>query len=503
MSFVRVITPTITFYPPDSQQQDDRTINGILNFITSSMGCHLQYFRTNNQTIVFSYWNQILFIVSGVNESVAYLRFRLQIIREIAVFLFGLDFDQIMRKSTINVNFIDLYAKYVDEFLKMTENDYYTQLGLISHNSYFSEFSNYLSESIPSSQFPHDLPFIDCFILKNHKIVSRLNLANQNPINYMSVYILSLFSRIEYPDTDSAKPNRKEKESDPEESKSKDVSNTEINNNDNNQESSYEKQYKLFDPNYVNITDPPSVQLRAGYITIGETSCLCSISSTLLGPNSPYVALFITQELNTDVKKFIVSGIISLISSSMSEAVRLILTPLSFNFPGLVYFLAANRSSGECFDFESCGDVKSHHITNLLFRTMKNYTFEALFNGQTTFIWRDSHFLFVYSIFFIQSDGKAVNPPEKVKIPIFKNDFNLTYQTICNEFFHKEKNLKVYEVYSIFLGVVPPQAAYCETVDMFIDVIKEKKIIFTGNVDVLKASLLPHSKKNRNSLLNS
>ena len=199
MTFARVITPTSTFYPPKSQQQDDQIINGILNFIKSGMNCKLQYFQTNKRTFVFSTWNHIRFIISGIQESVSYLRFRLQMIREIAVFLFGPDFDQIMRNNSININYIDLFAKYVDTFLEISEDDYLFQLGIISHDSLFSEYSHYLSENIPTSQFPHDLPFIDCIIFRNYQIVSRFNLSNPNPIDYLNVFILSIFMRIEYP----------------------------------------------------------------------------------------------------------------------------------------------------------------------------------------------------------------------------------------------------------------------------------------------------------------
>lgn len=491
MTYARVITPTLTFYPPNSQQQDDQTLNGILNFIKSNMSCNLQYFQTNNRTFVFSIWKNIRFIISGENESIAYLRFRLQMIREIAVFLFGPDFDLIMRNNSINISYIELFAKYVDTFLEMSEEDYKFQLGIISHISFFSEYSHYLSENIPTSQFPHDLPFIDCLIFRNHKIVSRFNFSNPNPIDYLSVILLSIFTKIEYPYINHDEINNKESNDNQEKEKIRDVSFGDFKEVIDNEE----QRIKYFDPNYVNITEPASVQIRAGFFTLNGNCQPISISATRLGPNSPYVALFLTQQMNASVKRFIVAGIISLISSTISEAVRLNFKALSLNSPGLVYFLVTNRSSGETFEFETSNDVKSHHITKLLFRTMKKHTFDALFDGQTTFIWRDSHFLFSYSIFFVQNDGKSIALTEKFKIPMFRSDFDVTYNSICNEIFRKDKNVRVFEVYSIFLKAIPPQIAFSENLKLLVEVLKEKKISFAGSIDNFQASLMPSSKK--------
>ena len=413
-------TTMTTFYPPDDTTHQMQTIINTAEFVSKTgLDKNLQYFKAGSQTIVIKVYKGIHFIVVSTLDSPKLLLNILHNVRNIAIFLFGLHFDEYMRDN-ISSAYQEVFSKYMDIYISRLKTDSRALLGIIKHDDDYSRISKLLSQKIPSSSIPENLQFVECIIFKNHEIVGRLSSPTTKPLTSFDVYQLSLFENAEFPESEP------EMDADPD----------------------------MIDPNYVTSVTPPSVRHRAGFFTIDNSVQRCSIAAGRMGPKSSYTALFITQNATANERRDLVMNVLGVITVSLKEGKIRTLPPNILLPPSLTCLLIVNRTNGECFETTPIMTDQSKKILNGLIKTMALKTAEAIPRGLLTLLWNDSLFDFCYEMTFSNETGSFVDPPKTVNTEnsIFLEGRSLSYAQLTDELFGPVENFCVYEIYSIFLS---------------------------------------------------
>ncbi|KAH0794462.1 hypothetical protein GPJ56_001487 [Histomonas meleagridis] len=411
---VAVISSTITYYPIDPEKQAKiQPIYQIVMYIKKTVDSGLDYIAGNNQTIVFQFWNNILFLICGKSKSPEFLRYQLEIVKNVTTFLFGPQFETNML-TLIDVSKCRLFAKYIDTYLDFCNRFYQLPYGIVEYSPTYRIFSRIFSQKIPVEKIPNEIHFVESIILCDHKVISRT--SNNSIIDSTSFLMLYLTAYINHED--------------PEYFNDREV-NTEY------------------------TTRPDSYRHKKGFLKINGNLSQYVISTVRFGEHSPYLAIFITENIE---QQDLVHSIVSLFANYVSENLY-ITDQISTQFiPGTVRYTLINRTTGESWDHKMQNmDKQSEELTNVLLSSMKSKVFEALVKGYHYMMWYDELFLFTYQQLFVLPNGEILQPKQTRDFPGKTVRFN--YQYIAQRMFPSQKNINVYECYAIFLKTISPKDA--------------------------------------------
>ena len=132
--------------------------------------------------------------------------------------------------------------------------------------------------------------------------------------------------------------------------------------------------------------------------------------------------------------------------------------PINYIIPGTVRFIITERNSGESWDYKLNNQNESSlKVSDLLLKTMSTKVFEIFTNDNNYSMWKDELFLFAYRQFFISSTDSILVLKQNTESIDINNRFN--YQYLSKKCFPDENDIRVYDVYSIFLKTIAPKDA--------------------------------------------
>ena len=410
---VCVISSVTTYYPVRSEKQSEiMTIYHIAKYVKETFDSGLNYLYGNDQTIVFQSWNDILFLVCGKNKSPEFLRYQLEIIKNIAIFMFGIHFETNML-TLIDLRTCNLFANYVDKYLELAERFCQIPFGIVEYSPIHRSLTSDISRDVPNSEIPHQLIFVEEIILKDHKVISR---TNNCVIDSMSFLMLFLTAYVNYDDLCHCT--------------SDDV----------------DIEYTKLDSSYV---------YKKGFIKIDGTLSQYYICTTRFGERSPYVAIHVSKSIEP---QDLLHSIVYLFAGTVIQNMDRAAPPCIPIVPGTVRYVLVNRTNVESWDHKMCGmDKDNEELMDMLLSSMKSKVFEALARGYHSLMWYDGLFLFYYQQIFARPSGAVVQVKEK-------NNFtgrmvNLDPQYLAKKMCPDEKTVHVFDVYAIFLKTISPKDA--------------------------------------------
>lgn len=434
---VGVVTNTI-YYPTDPQKQTLLSpIMSTITFIKCNVDSGLDYIKTDEKTIVFQFWNNVLFFCCSKTKSVQFLRFQLEQIKNISIFLFGPNFEKYMSGS-IKINQNRLFSLYVDTYIEECNKNLQLPFGIIEHSFQYRDFSMFLNKEFDIMKCPANV--FEYFVFKDNQIMARQSIRKNAMINYSSLINIYL---------------------------------TVIINNNNSNESE-------------------SISHKYGFLSVSMNNQKFVISS--LKSNSFIIVLISDSDLLDSTKKndieIALQVSLNTISSYASQYFDTARTITSNSIiPGTVRFVITERNTGESWDYKlSNQNVDSLKISDLLLKSMRSKVFEIFTNGCNYSMWNDGLFLFVYRQFFISSTDNILVTKQNPTSTDISNVFN--YQYLSKKCFPDETDVRVYEVFSIFLKTVTPKNANEIIYTYLNDFLFNQRNMFTKNKKRRKSNFI-------------
>jgi hypothetical protein len=412
MSVVRVVGSG-TFYPQECEHPEgDQTIMSTIAFMRATLDVGLRYLRTPDHLTVFDFWNGILFAITSPRTRSPHLQHaQLEVVRDISVFLFGLHFENVMLRNVAKSN-CHVFERYVNCFLGLCARDSRAGLRIVPASRGYGHCSRCLLETIPGSAIPLDLCFVECVVFRRNSVIVRLGRAQQPCLCASDLFLLSLYAQLEHEESGSDGPVR------------------------------------LFDPNYVNIRNPPSVKHRAAFLRVDGVLEHCSIASTRLGGNSPFVAVFVTKGAYAKERREVIMSVLALIAAETEGAYRDVPPRAPSSMPGLVRLIITNRINGEYFEESGVVSDASRRVGDLLVERVVEKAADAMADGMTVFMWSDELFRFVYQLAFVDERGQILAPDEPLPVGV-------GFDKITAELYPR-KIVTVYQVFTVYVATVEP-----------------------------------------------
>lgn len=403
---VGVVT-NIIYYPRDPQKQTHLSpVMTTITFIKCNVDSGLDYVKTDNKTIVFQFWNNVLFFCCSKTMSVQLLRFQLEQIKNISIFLFGPNFEKCM-SNNIKINQNKLFAFYVDTYIEECEKRMQLPLGILEHSTKYRDFSMFLNKELELVKLP--VKSYEYIVFKDNQIVARQSIGKNTMVNYRSLINIYLTTIINYKD-------------------------------DNESE---------------------SIKHKYGFLNIGNNNQKFVISS--LKFNSCIIVLITDSDLSDPENKSNVEISLQMSLNTISSYVSQYYdsgrnVPINYIIPGTVRFIITERNSGESWDYKLNNQNESSlKVSDLLLKTMSTKVFEIFTNDNNYSMWKDELFLFAYRQFFISSTDSILVLKQNTESIDINNRFN--YQYLSKKCFPDENDIRVYDVYSIFLKTIAPKDA--------------------------------------------
>jgi hypothetical protein len=412
MLLVRVVGSS-TFYPQEcAHPEGDQTIMNTIAFIRANLDVGLHYLRTPEHLTVFNFCGGILFMITSPRTRSPHLqRAQLQAIRDISVFLFGSHFENVMLRNVIKSN-CDVFERYVRCFLALCAHDSRASLRIVPVSRGYRHCSRCLLEMVPGTAIPADLSFVECVVFRRHSVIARLGRDQRPCLCATDLFLLSLHAQLEH------------------------------------EEPGPRGHVRLFDPNYVNIRSPPSVRHRAAFVRVDDALERCSIASTRLGRNSPFVAVFVTKDAYAKERREVIMSVLALIAAETEGAYRDFPPRARSSMPGLVCLVIANRINGEYFNESGVLTDASRHVGHLLFRRVIEKVADAAVAGLTLLMWSDDLFRFVYQLAFVDERGQILAPDEPLSPGV-------ELDRIGAELYPR-RAVTVYQVFAVYVAAVDP-----------------------------------------------
>ncbi|EAY08093.1 hypothetical protein TVAG_497160 [Trichomonas vaginalis G3] len=418
-------TEITTFYPNNESDNDMQTILNTVAYISKTgFDQGLQYFQSNNFTVAIKAFKQINFVAISNILSPKTLVYQIQIIKNIATFLFGPNFQQFMLHE-ISSSYQAVFAKYVNTFLKSVENNPRTLLAMVKHDHSYYENSKLAALRAHQGAIPDEVKFQECIIFCNHRIVGRFTRKNAAPLNCFDLFILSLFESIEF-----------------------------------SEESSEDRSF--LNPNYVTSVNPSNIQYKGGYLLVSGTVQRCSIAVSRLGNNSAYTMLFISQDTVSQQQRDLIRNIMGIIAESVMGIFKPPTNICTFQNPVTIFTqIIINRSTGESFEFAPAMSEKAEKVYNLIMRNIINKSSEAMPRGYQTMLWNDGRFTFLYEMRFENIYGVFADVETSLKNEnkILVDSKNISYENIAIEIFGPAMEYSVYEIFTVFVSTIDQKSA--------------------------------------------
>ena len=436
---IRIISSTTTFYPLESEaveaatKNDNLTLWSMLQYLKRELNEETRFFRSDDKLVVLQQWRDTLFVIETTeNYSAEVLRMLLQTSREILIFLFGAKFEHVMGTS-ISLAKRQVFAKYVETYIKMCSNSYLALIGTILYdtdNNVLSEsFAKCCQEIVPKYS---QLNIFSLILFNNNNILS-VYTPKESPtkLDPETLHILQIFEKVEYEELD---------------------------------DESLEIDLASLDPEYVENNQ----RARIAFLRVQRIPIACSLFCTRLSATSPLVLLIVTQSVKlTDEMRTEITKLETEVTQSLSSLVIVEPPPNPVEvLENLIHYVVIDRTNGTVMELpvdvsltllRRYIDLESDENANeYLFdikKRLSSYSMTAMMKGYTTMIWGEMDLQFCYQLKFRDENGNDVKPTQVFEAPPFQDDNGVNYGLIASSLFpDSSSHISVYEVLSIYNG---------------------------------------------------
>lgn len=407
---VKAISASAIFYPLNGRNEEGLTLFTSMLFLLQNFNEIVTSFSVGDQTVVLQKYNGVLFYIqSHHNVSEGMLRFLLQIIRDIAVFLFGQRFDINMSNNIVESH-RETYAKYVETFFELCNNDYKYLLLVPDIDTEHANLDKFIKDHNPLTQIPIDPSLVSCILFCNHKIIGQYK-YKQSPhknLDQNDLFQLALHERVEFSSAEFS--------------------------------SSFSVSDEL---------DKKNILYRRANFCFNNSYQLCFLSEAQLGQNSPFVITLIfnidapTEEMHEQIFQ-VIKGFITAIKSFESPPI----IPTSLQITGLLHYLLINRTTGHYY--EMLKPSVGYPIFTKIQRKMAYVAMMALQSGNFVMFRNQMKFQYTYELKF-KKKGNVIIPTDKLKI----QPGEISYPKIVTDLFPNDSSsIQCFELMTVYLGVM-------------------------------------------------
>jgi hypothetical protein len=415
---LKVISVSSTYYPLDSRNEEGLTLINSVAFLQQNFGETVNVFRAGNKIVVLQQWNGILFVLSSDDKSPQeLLRFLLQMVKDIAVFLFGPHFETFISSKNIVRTLREVFAKYVEKLFDVVGQDYKVLSMIQDADQDSQRLAQHLSRRLSFSEIPAGAGFIECILFKRHRIVARFPKPGARLLSPSDIFLISLLEKIEF------------------------------------------GAIEMSDSARIEPPDPSKVVNKKVHLYMDGVAQQGFMSEVQFGPDSPYLliaALNAQPSADTD----------ALVSSLATQFAGLMVafppdpTPLlpTFQITGMLHYLLINRTTGEYRESERVEtDDPEGRKQTLLFerirRRMITYATQGLLEGYLWQIRNEMIFQYTWELKFVTAKGQPLTPGEAIRAAR-SSDGGISYARIASDFFGADVDVTIYELMTVYLGVV-------------------------------------------------
>jgi hypothetical protein len=410
---LKVISTSITYYPPGSRNEEGLTVMNSVVFLQQNLRETVNVFCAGGKLIVLQHWSGILFFLSSESSTPEeVLRFILQMTKDIAVFLFGPQFHVFLSSTNIVASLRDIFAKYVEKLFEIINTDDRALAMVTDSDESCQRLAQHISRRFPFGDAPPI--FVECILFNRHRLVGRFGKACV--LHAGDVFRISLLERIEFGTCDMANGSRLDATCAP-----------------------MEKKIHLF------IDGAPQQ---------------CYLSEVQFGATSPFVLIFVVNAPKpSDDARRIVANMTDQFVKVMGQFV-VDPTPLlpTFQITGMLCYLLINRTTGEYresdkFEATDQEEMKQTLLFERIRKKMITCSMVALQAGYLSQIRNEMIFQYTWEMKFASSKGQLLVPAEPFKKPRFE-DGGISYTRIVSDLFGPENDVVCYELMVVYLGVV-------------------------------------------------
>lgn len=443
MTKIRVISDTTTFYPVEIQsdeshhRNDNMTLLTTITYLKEQLKEDFQFFKAGDLFIVLQQWRGMLFFIETNEDFGAeMLRFILQTAREILIFLFGTRFESVMRRN-ISLSKRQVFARYVDTYLKLCQNDHHFLLSTLRFTDDTHELQHFFLEKVPP--VPKDIPIklIAVFLFQGNEIALHFKNPKASKLEPEIISLIQIFVNVEFPDLNS----------------------------DNNFDSN------TFDPEYVK--SGASAKHKSAFLRLERTPVGCTISCSKCAEKSGNIIVVVSENTKMPVQvQQQLNGYMSnlcqfLLNNPMNERFE----PSTMINEDLIHFMCINRTAGDVWEMPEEQTLKSIENYNkvdaktarekyhMLTRKMASYAFNAIMHGYTTMMWGSLDYQFCYQLRFLNDNKEVLTPSHIFTPPSFDDDNGVTYGLIANSVFPSQNGVRCIEILSIYRSSIRPKEA--------------------------------------------
>jgi hypothetical protein len=417
---LKVISVSSTYYPLDSRNEEGLTIINSVAFLQQNFGETVNVFRAGDKVVVLQQWNGILFVLSSDDKSPqGLLRFLLQMVKDIAVFLFGPHFETFISSKNIVRALREVFAKYVEKLFDVVNHDYKVLSMIQDYDQCSQRLAQYLRPRLSYTEISSSSSagFIECILFKRHRIVGRFSKQGARVLSPSDIFLISLLEKIEF------------------------------------------GAIAMSDSARIESPDPSKVVNKKVHLYMDGVAQQGFMSEVQFGPDSPYLLITALNAQPSGETDALVSGLAAQFAALM-VAFPPDPTPLlpTFQITGMLHYLLINRTTGEYRESDrvETDDAEGRKQT-LLFerirRRMITCATQALLEGYLSQIRNEMIFQYTWELKFVTAKGQPLIPGEAMRSTRFA-EAGISYSKIASDFFGTDTDVTVYELMTVYLGVV-------------------------------------------------
>lgn len=414
---LRVIAST-TYYPVEAGTDDQAmTLRNSLNYVKTNFGEQMSVFKAGETTVVVNVWNNIMFSLNACDKfTEELLEYILQNVKNIAVFLFGPNFESIMGSMSIKAGLQDIFARYVATYFAQGNADFKAFIAVPEFEITQTKLASHIRSKFSLTETPADPDLVECILFKHHQIAARLSNKGRT-LDATDVFRLALLEKIQFADAEM--------------------------------------------DGEVTAPQASSVKpLRVYLLFEGEAKC-CYISLVRLGERSPYVLIFasnVSEPAPTTTE---------LVVNMSKQFVRLInecnvakpSIPPSFQITGLLIYMIVNRTTGECRESaklkpsEKEAEMKQYLLFEKLRRRMISLSTKTIHSGHLATVRNEMIFQYTSELKFVNARHNIVTPGKAFTKQNF-TDTDFSYTELTKNLFPGDNDITCYELMTVYLGVI-------------------------------------------------
>lgn len=415
---LRVVT-SATYYPVDSGGDDQvMTLKNSVDYVRANFNEEMSVFRTPESVIVIKIWNGVTFsIVAGDEFSEELLGLLLYTVKDIAVFLFGMNFESIIRGITVVPVLQNLFSTYIRTFFGAGSSNYKAYVRIPVYHPEYLVTDEMFRRVFSFTESPAYDDFVECIVMKDHMIAGRIKDKRGGGLSMNDVFMITMLEHVQFADTEMDAG--------------------------------------------AEVVGPSAsdVQHKNVHLLCDGVVRKCLLSHVRLGDNSPYVLIFAAKATEPG------PTVSDQIAAIASQCARIIIDapsppppPTTRYATGLVSYLAINRTTGEVreADITTRQDdsiqAQKFKLINDVRRRMVAIATESVQTGYLMTIRNEMAFQYTFELKFVNSRGQTMTPTKSLGRGMFE-DSNYSYTAIANYLFPNDNDITIYEFMTAYIGI--------------------------------------------------